>query len=258
MLDNNKQLPKIFLIFQFLCMFFIISPVYSSDPEKINLTAFDYPPFYFDDGNGLEGIAVDIVDELCKRMKIKAVLKNYPLKRALNSLNSGSSDGMMILIRNSEREEYLHFSVPVCTARGFIWSLAEEDEKAVEFSRFEDLLPYKIGITAGYSYGEKFDEFLKKADTEVANTDYNNYKKLMAGRIDIFPGNYFVAKGIMNRDPELKGKFIHSEKSFIEWDLCMAVSKKSSYSSRLEEINRIIKDLIAEGFIDKAVRKYTE
>ena len=260
--DNKRQLTKRLIrylfIFPYIFMFFLTTNAFSSEREKIILTAFDYPPFYYGEGKDLKGIGVDIVKELFKRMDVEPVLKKYPLKRALNSLETGSSDGMMILIRTHEREKYLHFTVPVCTAKGVIWSSAENGRSPVEFKDFDDLLPYKIGITAGYSYGEAFDDFLKTADTEVANTDLNNYKKLMAGRIDIFPGNYYVAKGIIKRNPELKDKFVHSESSFIEWDLCMTVSKKSGFASRLGEINGIIEDLIAEGFVEKILKKYTE
>ena len=239
-------------------MIFLSSSVYTHEPEIIKLTAFDYPPFYFEDEKGIQGIGVDIVEELFKRMNIKPVLKKYPLKRALINLKTGRSDGMMILIKTREREDYLYYTEPVYTARGVIWSSAEKSEKPVEFSSFEDLRPYRIGITAGYSYGEAFDAFLKTAEVETANSDYSNYKKLLAGRIDIFPANYLVAKGLMKKYPRLNGKFIHSENSFIEWDLYMTISKKSQYSSKLEEINRIIKDLVSEGFVEATVRKYIE
>ena len=261
MLANKKHLikkiTKYLYSVLYICMIFMTPNAYSMEPEIIKLTAFDYPPFYFESENGIQGIGVDIVEELFSRMNIKPYIKNYPLKRALNSLKSGSSDGMMILIKTREREKYLHYTVPVYTARGVVWSSAGKGEEPVEFRNFKDLLPYKIGITAGYSYGEAFDAFLKTADVDEATSDYNNYKKLIAGRIDIFPGNYIVAKGLIKRHPHLKGKIVHSEKSFMDWDLYMTVSKKSIYSSKLEEINGIIEDLISEGFIEDVVRKYT-
>jgi ABC-type amino acid transport substrate-binding protein len=93
---------------------------------------------------------------------------------------------------------------------------------------------------------------------EVANTDLQNYKKLMFHRIDLFPGNEVVAKGLFKRHPELQGKLVPLEKSFIEGVLHMGISKKSPFVSAIPDINRIIIELIEEGFINKTIRKYTE
>ncbi len=155
-----------------------------------------YPPFYYEEVNSINGIGVDLADELFRRMNIKAVYKKYPLKRALQSLKTGSADGMMILIKTNERENNLKYTLPVYTARGVLWSSA--NKAPVDFKDFSDLDRYKIGITRGYSYGEKFDAYLKTADTDLANSDYQNYRKLLAGRIDIFPGNEIVAGGLQN------------------------------------------------------------
>ena len=260
---ENKNLPekgflKHLITLLYICMIILPSAVFSQESAIIKLTAFDYPPFYFEEENRIQGIGVEIAEELFRRMDIRPVIKKYPLKRALSSLKNGSSDGMLFLIKTREREEYLDYSIPVYTAMGVVWSSSENGKGPVEFSSFDDLLPYKIGVTAGYSYGEAFDSFLKNADVDSANSDYYNYKKLIAGRIDIFPGNYTVAKGLFKKYPELKDKIVHSENSFMKWDLYMTVSKKSQYRSKIEEINKIIGDLITDGFIENTVRKYTE
>ena len=131
-------------------------------------------------------------------------------------------------------------------------------EVLFEFDKLSDLGKYKIGITTGYSYGEKFDDFLKTAEKDSANSDYSNYRKLMNGRIDIFPGNEIVAKGLFRKYPELAGRFVHSDKSFVVWTLYMTVSKRSLLAGRMDEINRILADMINEGFIEKTVSGYTE
>lgn len=95
-------------------------------------------------------------------------------------------------------------------------------------------------------------------DVYWAATDYMNYKKLMAHRIDVFPGNEIVAKGLFKKYPELRGKFHHSDKYFIEWILHMGISKKSALQQMLPEINIAIKDLKDGGVIEEIIRKHTE
>ncbi len=242
-----------------LSMLFIsFSSAFCQDMKKIKIAAFDYPPFYSEENGEIQGIAVEVLRELFGRMNIETELRLYPLKRSLIYLKKGKADGLMILIKTAEREEYLQYTEPVITVRGLIWSAADRKGGAVNFDSLEDLRPYKIGVTRGYSYGQEFDNMLKTMNTDVARRDYDNYKKLMARRIDIFPGNEIVAKGLFENHPEFKGKFVHSDKSFIEWNLHMGISKKSKFVQIIPDINKILNDLKNEGFIDETVRRYTE
>lgn len=227
----------------------------ASEPQQpVQLVAFYYPPFYTNETKPVSGIAVDVGDELFRRLEMKTELTMYPLKRALNNLETGHADAVMILIKTTERQKYLQYTRPIMTVRGLIWTVG----KPVPFYSLEDLRNYKIGVTQGYSYGEDFDSLLKTMQVETANTDYHNYLKLKEHRIDIFPGNEIVAKGLFKKHPELSGQFVHSENSFINWVLRMAVSKKSPLVAKLPEINRILAEMEEEGFIDEVVKRYTE
>ena len=129
----------------------------------------------------------------------------------------------------------------------------------MEFEKLEDLRQYTTGVTLGYSYGKEFDSISKTmTNIDSAPTDLQNYRKLLAHRIEIFPGNEIVAKGLFKKNSDLQGKFVHSERAFIEWELHMGIGKKSRLVSLIPEINKILSDLKSEGVIEKAVRKYTE
>lgn len=230
----------------------------SQDMAPMRLAAFEYPPFYSEVNGTLQGIAVELVDELSHRLAIPTELKIYPLKRALMNLEQGLSDGILILIKTPEREAYLLYTDPVMTVRGLIWSAADRKGGPVEFEHLEDLKPYKAGITIGYSYGREFDRILSFMTVEKAPTDLSNYRKLLKHRIDIFPGNEIVARGLFKQHPELQGRLNHSDKSFIEWPLHMAISRQSGFASRVPDINRILTDLREEGVIDRIVRNHTQ
>jgi polar amino acid transport system substrate-binding protein len=239
-----------------ICLF-LISPPFAFS-QDMRLGAFDYPPFYSEENGEIQGIAVELINELFGRMNIKTQLSMYPIKRALKYMKDRKTDGMMILIKTAEREEYLHYTDPIITVRGLIWSAADRKGGAVNFNRLEDLKSYKIGVTLGYSYGQEFDNILKTMNVHTASTDYDNYKKLLAHKIDIFPGNEIVAKGLFKKYPEFQGKFVHSDKSFIEWVLHMGISKKSQFVPMIPRINAVLADLKNEGFIDKTVKNYLE
>ncbi len=254
------SLKKIFLYLSASLVFIsaFSAAVFAREPNVVKLAAFDYPPFYYEEENRVQGIAVDLVDELFSRMDMKVEIKIYPLKRALENLKAGKNDASMILIQTPERERYLVYTSPVVTVRGLIWWAADRKRSGMEFERLEDLTPFSLGVTRGYSYGTELDNVLKNMTVEVVNSDLLNFKKLLWHRIDAFPCSEVVAKGLFKSNKELQGKFIHSEKSFIEWELHMAISKKSGLTDTINEINTIIDDFKKEDFINNTVRKYTE
>ncbi|WDP89315.1 MAG: transporter substrate-binding domain-containing protein [Desulfobacter sp.] len=246
-----------FLLFCFITI--IGSPnLWCMNKHSIKLGAFKYPPFYLEEEGKICGIAVEIIDELFGRLSIETDVTLYPLKRALGYAKEGKIDAIMILIKTTERSEYIQYTIPIMKVRGLIWSAVDRKGGILHFSSLKDLKSYKIGATIGYSYGQKFDDLLKSMKVNRVATDYQNYKKLMAHRIDIFPGNEIVAKGLFKKHPELRGKFRHSDQSFMEWVLHMGVSKKSAFIQTLPCINTVLKDLKEEGFIQETIRKYTE
>lgn len=257
-----QALPKRFFKIYLSLIFGVLSvscPLSAQDIKTVSLVSFDYPPFYFLENDEVRGIGTDLVTEVFRRLGIKHVLTMYPLKRALLYLESAQADGLMILLKTPEREKYLSYTEPVITVRGLIWSAASRNGGPVEFEELTDLKLYSIGITRGYSYGVKLDRILKEMpQVEIANTDLQNYRKLIGHRIEIFPGNEIVARGLFKQHPELKGKVRASQKSFIEWTFHMGVAKQSPLVSLIPQLNQIIAELQKEGFIQASTKKYTE
>ena len=240
----------------FLC--FLASTAICQDTGKIKLGAFDYPPFYRMESNTIHGIGVDLGNELFKRLHLETELTLYPLKRALIYMEKGLVDGIMILVKTSEREQYMIYSEPMIPANGYIWSAADREDGPVNFESLEDLRPYKIGVTIGYSYGPPMDEFLKSMSTDSAPEEYQSFKKLMAHRLDIVPATSIIVKSMIKNHPEFHGKFVQSKQSFHESFYYMGISGKSRLTQMMPLINKIIADMKAEGVIDRIVKRYTE
>lgn len=231
---------------------------WSQETKAIQLVGFDYAPFYQEKDGTINGIAVELAREIFARLGMQPDVSIFPLKRALALLRHGQADGTMILIKTSEREEFLRFTQPIMTVRGLMWSLADREDGSIQFDELEDLKQYRIGVTRGYSYGPDFDRLLEKMNADIANSDYSNYLKLLQHRIDVFPGNEIVAQGLFKEYPELQGKFVHSQKAFMEWDLRIAISRKSQHASMLPAIDAVLSDLKNEGVVDKIVKKFTQ
>lgn len=244
------------VLFHFAPQAQAVPPVF--DKPVVSLAAFNYPPFYYQTENGVTGIAVDIIHELFERMEMEVEIDMFPLRRALQHLKGGSKDGIMILIKNPSRQEYIDYTDPVMTVRGLLWSAADRPDGRINFEQLSELRRYKIGVTRGYSYGTSFDKLLERMDVETANSDLINFRKLLAHRLDVFPCNEIVAKGLFKLHPDIAGKAVPSEDAFIEWILHMGISKKSSLRNWIPELNRILRELKDEGFIGRAIGKYTQ
>lgn len=230
----------------------------SSEESTVRLAAFDYPPFYFGNGTEVHGIGVDLVRELFGRMGLDVKIGLYPLKRALQQLKTGGEDGIMILIKTPAREQFIDYTDPVISVRGLIWAAADRPDINLDFKRLAEIRHYKVGVTRGYSYGYTFDELLKRVRAEAANSDLSNFRKLISHRIEIFPCNEIVAKGLFKLHPALADEVVHSTDSFMEWVLHMGISKQSPLRSRIPEINEILAQMKEEGFIDRTVERYTQ
>lgn len=233
-------------------------PAWGQNSERIQLVGFSYPPFYQVKNGTATGIAVDLAKELFSRLDRQYALSIYPLKRTLSMLENGQADCVIILIKTPQRQKFLRFTEPIVTARGLIWSSTERAKRPIHFETLQDLRRYKIGITRGYSYGQEFDNFLQSMNVETANSDYSNLLKLLEHRIDIFPGNELVVQSLINQHPELRNKFLRSSKTFFEWDLRIAISRKSHLVEHLPEIEAVLADLKREGVVDEIIQSYLQ
>lgn len=238
-------------------MTFIFVASYSSvatEIKSVKLGGFNYPPFYMKENGVAKGAGVDLARELFKRLNIEQTVSIYPMSRLLYTLQTGVTDGALFLLKTEERSKYLAYTQPLITIPGQLWSLAGRKDGVIELNQMKEV---KVGVTQGYSYGEKLDSTFKTMKTISAYSDYANYKLLLEGRIDAFPGNEIVAKSLFKKHHELNGKFVHAKESFVDWEFHMVISKESPLVELIPEINKEINRLHKEGVIDEIIAKYT-
>ena len=248
---------RLYLTSVAFCLF--LTPAFPADHgETIQLAAFEYPPFYYEEDGEVKGIGVVLLHDLFDRLDKRIEIRMYPIKRALDQLKHGTIDGIMFLIKTPEREEYLDYTNPIICVNGFFWYSKERMNKDFKMENFDILKNYNVGVTRGYSYGVEIDKIINSIPVDVANTDLSNFKKLLSGRIDLFPGNEIVAKGLFKLHPELKGRIDNAEEAFIKWILHMGISKQSQLAEMMLNINEALSEMEKEGIIDSTVKAYTE
>ncbi len=124
----------------------------------------------------------------------------------------------------------------------------------VKINTFKDIYRYIIGVTRGYSYFEAFDndEKIKKHDVV---TDIQLLKMLELNRIDAFVSPEISADYLIKKH-DFTGKFNkcsfrHNKKV----ENYIILSKKSRHLKNLDNFNRVLKEMVAEGRVQEIVNE---
>lgn len=216
----------------------------------LTLTTEEYPPFNMMDARTktLVGISVEKVTELMRRAHEPNTLDLYPWPRAYQMALQSGDTCVFSTTRTPEREALFAWIGPLVRNDWVIFARADDLRKPKSLA---DLHPYTLG---GYNK-DAVGEFLKLQGYKVdfADNDAQNVPKLLAKHID------FWATG------ELMGHYLAGKAGasikivplfrFKQTELYLACNP-SMAPAKVEEFNRILKDMDRDGASAAIERKY--
>lgn len=225
-----------------------------------------WPPWKFVDIETWEvertGIDVQLLEALISSYNetfgtdIHIEYKGYPWKRCLEMMRQGKADLISGVLKRPEREEYMLFiEPPYKTQSSKVFYVRKGMGGLIR--DYEDLRNFKIGVQAGVSYFERFDND-PGIQKEEAGDDVSNFRKLEHGRIDAVistgtQADYLIATH------GFKGKF---EKAVLKYDYSLpvyfAISKQSPYAEKASQFSVIVEKLAAQGLFEKIIKNYFE
>ncbi|SCK22532.1 ABC transporter substrate-binding protein [Vogesella sp. LIG4] len=145
----------------------------------INLASTDYPPYFSPSLPG-DGVVGAITRAALAKHGYTLQLHYRPWARLMSEVEGGHFDGVMAVWYSPERAGYLLFSQPVAnTVIGFY----QRKDKPLNVQSLASLKPYLVGTVRGYKNPDAFDA--ARLDTEQANDDLSNLRKLAVGRLDL-------------------------------------------------------------------------
>ncbi|HCG04849.1 MAG TPA: ABC transporter substrate-binding protein [Desulfovibrio sp.] len=212
-----------------------------------------YPPYTVALGDGGEGgTATELARELFRRLDIPLRQRLLPWNRVLRMMEEGSADGVTMLAHSTEREASMVFSVPVDEARQSFY-YARANLQGFDWTRYEDLHPYRIGLVQGYTYAPEFLAAVERAglSVEYAPSDESNFAKLRTGRVDLCLSNDTVAEAYLSSQPDLDAAVGKADRPVRSYPLYMAFSRRSPLAARLPEINRELQRMHADGTLQR-------
>ncbi|MFN2360587.1 MAG: substrate-binding periplasmic protein [Marinobacter sp.] len=213
--------------------------------QKVRLTNGHWPP-YMESKPPRYGVISHIVSLAFGKNDRPVTYGFFPWSRAILLAEKGLWDGSVAWTCRDELLKHFHFSDPI-VAHNYV--LFHRKDKDFDWEDVKDLENYRIGLTQDYNYGAEFEEAVADGtiSTEATTSDKSNFRKLAAGRIDLFPME--PAVGIeMLRTLNLKDKITFHTTPLQSDYLYLVLSRRVPESERyLEEFNQGLRDLRESG-----------
>lgn len=223
--------------------------------ETINITNGEWEP-YLSQSSPHYGLASHIVEEAFDQVGITVKWGFFPWIRSYEKAKEAKDwEASAVWWPTEDAHEHFLLSVPVVETSNVFFHLKT---RPIKWQQFSDLKGLKIGVTRGYDYGEAFHLAVKQGHLYVqeVSSDEMNLRKLMTGRIDVFPNDPVVGFAqIRNNFSEHEAiKFTHHPKEFEKTTLHLLISKRSPRAKHyITAFNRGMRLLAEQGEIQRMI-----
>jgi len=216
-------------------------------------TNAEFPPYEFQQGGKIVGIDAEIAEAIAGKLGMVLSIQDIEFDSVIPSVETGKYDMAMAgLTITEERKELVNFTTSYATGVQAIIVPEGSSITSVD-DLFEEGAFHRIGVqlsTTGdlYSTWDLEDEGL--ASIERYNKGADAVMALNTGKIDCVIIDNEPAKVFVSQNPGLK--ILDTE--FAVEDYAIAVNKNNT--ELLEKIDKALKELIADGTVQKIIDKY--
>ncbi len=211
-------------------------------PEKIRVVYTQWYPYTYMDGSTARGFEIETFKTVMNRMGVKVEFEQFPFKRCLKMLETGSADAAVSVLDTPDRRRYIIFPEEYISISRTLF-FTRKDSKIRYRGSLEDLKGYNIGVIAGFSYGKEFDNarYLKK---EAVVDSERLVNMVLGGRCDLGIENQAVIKGIAKElGTESSIRFlippVHAQKLYVGFSRAVHLEKLAAdFSAALSEFKK--------------------
>lgn len=165
--------------------------------ETIRITTGEFAP-WTSASLRHSGFTSHVISEAFKLEGYEVEFTFYPWKRAYESAKDGRNfQATSYWYPSEDRAKDFIYSDPIQTDATVFFHL--EGNPPPEWKTLADLKGLRIGATSGFTYTAEFWELGRSGqlDIQEANSDELNFRKLLRGRIDLFPSDPLVGQKIL-------------------------------------------------------------
>jgi polar amino acid transport system substrate-binding protein len=189
----------VLVIVGFVGSCFLVSS--ASAEEIITVATLEYHPWT---GKNLKfnGFVNHVITEAFQRKGYSVKFTYLPWKRGVIETKSGKYAALSYIYLSKDREKEFFLSDPISEEKIVFFHLKSNPIK--DWTTLDDLKDYKFGATRGYTYTIEFWQAAKSKQikVDVTDSDKQNFEKLFAGRIDIFPSGLVNGYSFLQKEFE--------------------------------------------------------
>ncbi|WP_256662349.1 ABC transporter substrate-binding protein [Pseudomonas sp. F(2018)] len=221
--------------------------------EPLRVVTDYWPPFRMQGAGGrLEGLDIDLLDELQRRTGLRFEVRLQPWARALEDMRRGQADLMTGLARTPEREQYIDYLEPTyhaCAPR-----LYGAPERAA-IGDYAQLGGMRIGYVLQSAYFEPFD-----SDAALHKIGVKNEEQLLQmqlrGRVELMIGTDCQVD-FQLRDPMLSRQLV--KLAYLppaQTRLYVGLARGGRGAAERELLSRTLQQLLQDGWMERAAQRY--
>jgi polar amino acid transport system substrate-binding protein len=158
----------------------------ASAAEITTIATLEYAPWT---GKNLKsnGFVNHVITAAFQRKGYSVKFTYLPFKRGVIETKNGQYSALSYVYFSKDREKEFFLSDPISEEKIVLFHL--KSNPIGDWKTLDDLKNYKFGATRGYTYTKEFWKAAesKRLKVDLTDNDTQNFKKLFAGRIDIFP-----------------------------------------------------------------------
>ena len=200
------------------------------------------------------GLGYDIANKIVHRLGHDLKIEIYPFKRALKMIERGEADVLIGPYKSAEREKFMNYTKYAFYRDPMVFYVKEDNFFKWD-NEFSSLKGLHIGLTRGWSYGAKFDQYKENLRIETTNTVKANFQKLLADRIDLLVSHPRSASKLID-ELKIKDKVKMILPPLIVNKGYYGFSRKRTLDGFLIQFDLEFEKMIESGEILELSRKY--
>jgi polar amino acid transport system substrate-binding protein len=205
-----------------------------------------FPPFNFFEGSKLTGFEIDVAEAMAQRMGVAIEWKTLGFDALLAGLKQERWDMVIASFAiTPEREKAVSFTAPHYCSGGIIVA----KDPAIRTAR--DLAGKVVAVQTGTTYLQNVRKLEGVKDVKNFPRDTDARAVLVAGRVDAWVTDRFVAKKALEAAPEAglrMGDFVFVER--------IATAVKKGNGSLVKAIDDALAALMADGTYERISKKW--
>ena len=218
----------------------------------------DYRPLIYSAKDGTPaGLFYYIMTEAFRRMQIPLKIRTYPWARAQKIVKDGKGDGMITILTESRKENFLASDPLICVTEHIFFNKKNPRLKDImSIHSINDVVKFRVVETIGSGWTS---EKLKGARIYWVPDMESAFNMLIKGRADIYIANHFIA------DEFIYAKFKSSNSTEKYQNITsistplntiafrLLIHKKSKFANILKNFNKTLQLMKDDGTIDKFI-----